>query len=84
MDAIISVRDVSKNFGKERVLHHISRDFEKGKIHGIIGNNGSGKTVLMKCICGFLIPDEGEVVVNGKLVGKDVDFPGRLPSPAPA
>ncbi|MBQ6692428.1 MAG: ATP-binding cassette domain-containing protein [Clostridia bacterium] len=75
MDAIISVRDVSKNFGKERVLHHISRDFEKGKIHGIIGNNGSGKTVLMKCICGFLTPTEGEIFVQGKQVGRDMDFP---------
>ncbi len=75
MDAIISVRDVSKNFGKERVLHHISRDFEKGKIHGIIGNNGSGKTVLMKCICGFLAPTEGEIFVQGKQVGRDMDFP---------
>ncbi|MBQ7113145.1 MAG: ATP-binding cassette domain-containing protein [Clostridia bacterium] len=75
MDAIISVQDVSKNFGKERVLHHISRDFEKGKIHGIIGNNGSGKTVLMKCICGFLTPTEGEIFVQGKQVGRDMDFP---------
>ena len=43
-----------------------------------MGNNGSGKTVLMKCICGFLIPTEGEVIVNGKRVGKDVDFPPDL------
>ena len=56
----------------------MSRDFEKGKIHGIVGNNGSGKTVLMKCICGFLLPTEGKVIVNGKQVGKDVDFPGDL------
>ena len=72
---IISVKNLSKDFGQERVLHSVTRDFEKGKIHGIVGNNGSGKTVLMKCICGFLIPTEGEVIVNGKRVGKDVDFP---------
>ena len=72
---IISVKNLSKDFGQERVLKSVSRDFEKGKIHGIVGNNGSGKTVLMKCICGFLIPTEGEVIVNGKRVGKDVDFP---------
>lgn len=75
---IISVKNLSKDFGQERVLHNVTRDFEKGRIHGIVGNNGSGKTVLMKCICGFLIPTEGEVIVNGKRVGKDVDFPPSL------
>ena len=75
---IISVKNLSKDFGQERVLQSVTRDFEKGRIHGIVGNNGSGKTVLMKCICGFLIPTEGEVIVNGKRVGKDVDFPPGL------
>ena len=75
---IISVKNLSKDFGQERVLHNVTRDFERGRIHGIVGNNGSGKTVLMKCICGFLIPTEGEVIVNGKRVGKDVDFPPGL------
>ena len=74
----ISVQNVSKFFGQERVLKSVSRDFEKGKIHGIVGNNGSGKTVLMKCICGFLIPTEGTVTVNGRRVGRDVDFPPDL------
>ena len=79
MDNIaVSFQSVSKDFGRERVLHNVSRDFEKGKIHGIVGNNGSGKTVLMKCICGFLLPTEGKVIVNGKQVGKDVDFPPDL------
>ena len=72
---IISVKNLSKDFGQERVLKSVSRDFEKGKIHGIVGNNGSGKTVLMKCICGFLIPDAGSITVNGERVGVDVDFP---------
>lgn len=72
---IISVKNLSKDFGQERVLHSVTRDFEKGKIHGIVGNNGSGKTVLMKCICGFLIPDSGSITVNGERVGVDVDFP---------
>ena len=63
---------------KEYVLKNVTRDFEKGKIHGIVGNNGSGKTVLMKCICGFLFPDEGEVIVARKHIGKDVDFPDDL------
>ena len=72
---IISVKNLSKDFGQERVLKSVSRDFERGKIHGIVGNNGSGKTVLMKCICGFLIPDAGSITVNGERVGVDVDFP---------
>lgn len=71
----IQVKKLSKDFGQDRVLKCINRDFESGKIHGIVGNNGSGKTVLMKCICGFLLPTEGTVIVNGRRVGKDVDFP---------
>lgn len=71
----IQVKKLSKDFGQDRVLKCVNRDFESGKIHGIVGNNGSGKTVLMKCICGFLLPTEGTVIVNGRRVGKDVDFP---------
>ena len=78
VNTAISVNGISKHFGEEHVLKKVTRNFEKGKIHGIVGNNGSGKTVLMKCICGFLIPDEGEVIVDGKYVGKDVDFPSDL------
>ena len=78
MNVAVSVQDVSRDFGQDRVLHNVSRDFEAGKIHGIVGNNGSGKTVLMKCICGFLIPTEGRIIVNGKHIGVDVDFPQDL------
>ena len=74
----IRLQNVSKDFGQERVLKSVTRDFESGKIHGIVGNNGSGKTVLMKCICGFLLPTEGKVIVNGKHIGKEVDFPSDL------
>ena len=74
----IQVKNLSKDFGQDRVLKCINRDFESGKIHGIVGNNGSGKTVLMKCICGFLLPTEGTVIVNGRRVSKDVDFPPDL------
>ena len=74
----IQVKNLSKDFGQDRVLKCINRDFESGKIHGIVGNNGSGKTVLMKCICGFLLPTEGTVIVSGRRVGKDVDFPPDL------
>lgn len=48
---------------------------ESGKIYGLIGRNGSGKTVLMKIICGFLMPSKGYVLINGRKLGKDIDFP---------
>lgn len=75
MRTVISVTDVSVSFGEEQVLKHVSFEFKEGRIYGIVGNNGSGKTVLMKCICGFLIPDSGQITVNYKRIGKDIDFP---------
>lgn len=72
---MIEVIDVRKSFGGEEILHGITRSFAPGQVHGIIGNNGSGKTVLMKCICGFLRPSSGKILVDGKIVGVDVDFP---------
>jgi ABC-2 type transport system ATP-binding protein len=78
MNIAIHIEHVSKNFGPEQVLRDVCHDFEEGKIHGIVGNNGSGKTVLMKCICGFLLPTQGRVFVHNKQVGKDVDFPDSL------
>ena len=78
MASAIIIENLRKSFGEEEILHGICREFEAGKIHGIVGNNGSGKTVMMKCICGFLQPDEGLVVVNGCEVGKDIDFPENM------
>lgn len=72
---MIVIENVSKSFGEEQVLKSVTHTFEKGKIHGIVGNNGSGKTVLMKCICGFLRPDTGKILINGVQIGKDRDFP---------
>ena len=63
MNNAIEAVDVSKRFGKDIVLDHISITFESGKIHGIVGRNGSGKTVLMKCILGFLRPTAGQITV---------------------
>lgn len=71
---MIEVKNVSVTIGKNQILQDISVTFEKGKIHGLIGRNGSGKTVLMKCICGFMKPTSGAVFVEGKQIGKDVDF----------
>ena len=78
MSAVIQLENLSKSFGEDMVLKHVSRDFEEGKIHGIVGNNGSGKTVMMKCVCGFLQPSRGRVFVNYKQVGKEVDFPENM------
>ena len=72
---VIRVVELTKVFGEDTVLDHVSREFEGGRIHGIVGNNGSGKTVMMKCICGFLRPTSGKVFVRYRQVGKDMDFP---------
>jgi len=78
MDIAVSVQHVYKDFKGEQVLKDVHQDFEAGKIHGIVGNNGSGKTVLMKCICGFLLPTSGKIFVDYEQVGKDMDFPEDL------
>lgn len=72
---MIELTKVTKAFKNEEVLKETTIEFEKGKITGIVGRNGSGKTVLMKIICGLLKPTTGTVVVNGQRIGKDVDFP---------
>ena len=59
-EIVVDVQHVSKSFGSEQVLEDVTLQLMRGKIHGIIGRNGSGKTVLMKCICGFLRPKEAE------------------------
>lgn len=72
---MIKVENVSLKIKKDMILQNINAEFERGKIHGIIGRNGSGKTMLMKCICGFIKPTEGEITVAGKRIGIDCDFP---------
>ena len=62
----ISIQNVSKSFGQHKVLNNINLNCEKGFIYGIVGYNGSGKTVLFKSICGFIKPDSGVVTIKGK------------------
>lgn len=62
----ISIQNVSKSFGQHKVLDNINLNCEKGFIYGIVGHNGSGKTVLFKSICGFIKPDSGVITINGK------------------
>ena len=75
MEPYIILDGVSKSFRSVEVLKPLSIEFEEGLIHGIVGRNGSGKTVMMKLILGFLKPTQGTVTVGKKRVGKDVDFP---------
>lgn len=87
---IIEVEHVSKRFGEQTVLNDVSFRMEKQKIYGIVGRNGSGKTVLFKSILGFISPDSGMITVKGKVIGKDTDMaqdvgiiienPGFLPN----
>ncbi len=74
----ISVKNLTKEFKEATVLDNINVDFEAGKVHGLIGRNGSGKTMLMKCICGIVSYKIGEIRVNGKIIGKDVDIPANV------
>lgn len=75
---IIEVKNVKKYYKDTKALDDVSIRFERNKIHGIIGRNGSGKTVLLKCICGLTGTTGGEVIVDGKRVGKDVEIPKNI------
>lgn len=74
----VRVDRVTKKFGSEVVLKETTMAMSRGKVYGIVGNNGSGKTVLMKCICGFLPVTSGSICVGEKYIGKDTDFPESL------
>ena len=74
----VEISHVTKRFGEDLVLKEVNLALDCGKVYGIVGNNGSGKTVLMKCICGFMPATTGTIRVFGKQIGKDVDFPERL------
>lgn len=78
MESIIKVDKVIKKFGSDIVLSNVTIEFERGKIYGIVGRNGSGKTVLFKTIIGFLKPTSGRVIVGGKEIGKDTDFADNI------
>ncbi len=71
---MIEIKSVSKSFKNKKLLEGINYQFKEGKIYHIKGYNGSGKSVLLKIICGFSIPDQGAVIIDGKQLGKDIDF----------
>lgn len=78
METCVELRGVTRRFGEDLVLKEVNLMLGAGRVYGIVGNNGSGKTVLMKCICGFLTPTTGTVHVFGKQIGRDEDFPEDL------
>ena len=79
MSSYIELRKVSKSFGHRRILREVSLSVERGKTVGLVGANGSGKSVLFKLWCGFGKPDKGDVYVCGRQLGKNGrDFPDNM------
>lgn len=75
---MVTIHHVTKKYGKIAVLKDVTAEFADGRIHGIIGRNGSGKTVLMKCICGLTNPTEGEILVDGKKIDEKSGCPDHI------
>lgn len=73
-DIVIEVKHLNKEFKDNPVLRDVSLTCKTGKIYGVVGYNGSGKTVLFKCICGFLRPTKGDIIIRGETLGKKHDF----------
>ena len=71
---MINVEHLNLTIKKKTILSDINITFEAGKIYGLVGNNGCGKTMMMKCISGFVKPTSGQVVCNSKVVGEDIDY----------
>lgn len=78
MSDVVIIEKLVKKFKETEVLSNINVSFDKGKIHGLIGRNGSGKTMLMKCICGLVPVTSGRISINGKIVGKDIEIPENI------
>lgn len=71
---MIELKNISKEFKNKRIFDGVNFTVETGKCVGIIGENGCGKSVLMKIICGFSKPDNGEVIIDGEKLGEHRDF----------
>ena len=74
----IRLKDVSKKIKGSVVLDHVSVKFDSGKVYGLQGKNGSGKTMLMRAICGLITVSEGEIDIDGKILHKDMSFPKSI------
>lgn len=77
-EKLLEIQNVVKRFGKATVLDHVSLNIEKGSIHGLVGRNGSGKTLLLKCICGMIPVTEGRILYKGKEIGKEIELPDHM------
>lgn len=75
---MIEITHLTKKFKSTTVLDDISVGFESGKIYGLKGKNGSGKTMLMRAICGLIIPTSGEIRINNEILHKDIAFPRSI------
>lgn len=71
----IKISDYTKTIRGATILDHVSLRFESGRIFGLKGPNGSGKTMLMRAICGLIYPTAGQVSIDGRVIGKDTSFP---------
>lgn len=74
----IQIKNLSKEIKGKYILGNINLTFEQGKIYGLYGRNGSGKTMLLRALAGLLIPTEGEIDMDGKILHKDMDFPENV------
>ena len=70
----IRIENLCKNFKQEHVLKNITIEFEPGNIYGLVGKNGSGKTVLFKCMIGLLKPTSGKIFYDNEQLGENMDF----------
>ena len=74
----VELKNISKTIHKTPILHDINLKFHSGAIYGLKGKNGCGKTMLMRTICGLMIPSTGTVSINGKVLMKDIEFPESI------
>lgn len=75
---MVEIKIYCKSIKSRPILNNVSYNFEYGKIYGIYGHNGSGKTMLLRAIAGLLVPDSGSVVIDGKVLHKDMSFPPSI------
>jgi len=71
----IETKNLTKRIKGSEVLKNVNLRFESGKIYGLKGKNGSGKTMLMRALCGLISATEGTIDINGEILGKDISFP---------
>jgi len=74
----VKISNLSKNIKRVPILVDMNLELEGGKIYGLKGKNGSGKTMLMRAICGLIIPTSGTIEIDGEKLGKDISFPRSI------